>query len=335
MRLSNRRIVLSARPVGEPKAHDFSLEDQDAGPLDDGQIAVQVRYISLDPAMRGWMDDRPSYLPPVRLGDVMRATGVGRVIASRSNAIEVGDHVVGYFGVQSIAIVAARDVRTIDIDLAPLHVHAGLLATPGLTAYFGMLDVGRPAAGETVLVSGAAGAVGSIAGQIARLIGCTTIGVAGGAQKCAYLKEECGFTHAIDYKAENWKAAFSSACASGVDVYFDNVGNPILDAALARINQGARIVLCGAVSQYNSTAPVDGPRNYLALVVKRASMRGFIVFDYLDRYPEATKWLTDAWRRGDIHYQADIVQGVENFHTAFLRLFKGQNHGKALIEVQV
>ncbi len=329
----NCQVKLAARPVGEPRASDFSLENEPQRAPLSGEVAVRVRYISLDPAMRGWMDDRPSYLPPVELGQVMRATGIGEVIASEHPAFTPGDHVMGHLGVQHIAVLPAAAVSAVDPDLAPLEVQIGLLSTAGLTAYFGLTDIGKPEPGQTVVVSGAAGAVGSVVGQIARIRGCRVVGIAGGAAKSAYLTDDLGFDHGVDYKNEDVKAALQRSCPNGIDIFFDNVGNPILDIALKQLAMGARVVLCGAVSQYNNTGRVNGPENYMALIVNRAIMQGFIVFDFKNRYPEATRQLAEWWHLGMIRYRTDIAVGLGSFHSALTRLFSGQNDGKSVIRL--
>ncbi len=329
----NRQFRLAARPVGMPKPSDWSFTEGPMPEPGDGEVVVEVRYISLDPAMRGWMNDARSYLPPVALGDVMRAGGVGRVAASRNPTFAVGDHVVGMFGVQAYALGNGTNMHTVDPALAPLPAYLGVLGMPGMTAYFGLLDVGKPVAGNTVVVSAAAGAVGGIVGQIAKIKGCRAIGLAGGPDKCAYVTGELGFDAAIDYKADDVRAALARHCPDGIDVYFDNVGGDILDAALARLAMRARVVICGAISQYNSTEGVRGPANYLSLLVNRASMTGMIVFDYAARYGEAARDLA-AWRAdGRLHAREHIVHGLDRFPDALLMLFRGANDGKLVLAV--
>jgi NADPH-dependent curcumin reductase CurA len=332
-KVENVQVKLVARPDGLPKASDFAMERAPLRAAEAGEVVVEVSHVSLDPAMRGWMDDRPSYLPPVKLGETMRATGIGQVIASASPSFEVGEHVTGHLGVQHFAVVPAASLRRVDPSLAPLDVQIGLLSTAGLTAYFGLLDVGKPQRGNTVVISGAAGAVGSVAGQIARIHGCRVVGLAGGPEKKAYLTDELRFDVGIDYKRDDVPARLSESCPDGIDIYFDNVGNPLLDIALKRLAIGARVILCGAVSQYNNSGKVSGPEAYISLIVKRATMQGFIVFDFKQRYPEATRQLAHWWRAGDIHYRADIAEGLGSFHSALLRLFNGENQGKSLIRL--
>jgi NADPH-dependent curcumin reductase CurA len=286
--------------------------------------------------MRGWMNAGASYIDPVEIGDVMRAGAVGQVVASEHPGFAVGDHVYGTFGVQEHALSDGKGVLKIDPSLAPLPTYLGTLGMTGLTAYFGLLDVGKLQEGETVVVSGAAGAVGSVAGQIAKLKGARAIGIAGGEQKCRWLVEELGFDAAIDYKSEDVRRALREHAPKGVDVFFDNVGGEILDAVLTRLARGARIVICGAVSQYNATEAVRGPSNYLSLLVFRASMTGMVVFDYAARYGEAMAEIAGWMREGKIVSREHVVDGgVEVFHDTLLKLFAGENIGKLVLRVGV
>ncbi|HTS83787.1 MAG TPA: NADP-dependent oxidoreductase, partial [Usitatibacter sp.] len=267
---TNRQVRLAARPMGLPKRTDWSFTEEPVGQPAEGQVLVKVSHISLDPAMRGWMNEGKSYIAPVEIGAVMRAGGVGEVVASRHPGFAVGDAVGGNFGVQQYAISDAKGLRKVDTKFAPLTTYLGVLGMPGMTAYFGLLDIGKPQPGETVVVSGAAGAVGAVVCQIAKIKGCRVVGIAGGADKCKYVREELGADAVIDYKNEDVKAGLKKHCPDGIHVYFDNVGGEILDACLARIALHARIVICGAISQYNNTTPVKGPANYLSLLVNRA-----------------------------------------------------------------
>ncbi|MCB1577948.1 MAG: NADP-dependent oxidoreductase, partial [Xanthomonadales bacterium] len=275
----NRQFKLAQRPVGMVKRSDFEFVEAPVRDPEEGEILVKILYLSLDPAMRGWMNEGKSYIPPVGLGEVMRAGAAGIVVASKHPSFAVGDHVVGALGVQEYAISNGKGLVKVDPKVAPLPVYLGTLGMPGMTAYFGILDVGKLKDGETVVVSGAAGAVGQVVGQIAKIKGCHVVGIAGGADKCRYITDELGFDAAIDYKAEDVKEGLKRHCPKGIDVYFDNVGGDILDAALSRLAMHARIVICGAISQYNNTEPVKGPSNYLSLLVNRASMTGMVVFD--------------------------------------------------------
>ena len=280
----NRQVRLAARPVGLPKASDWDHTEEPVSEPDEGEVLVKVKYLSLDPAMRGWMNDGRSYVPPVGIGEVMRAGGCGEVLASEHPGFEPGDYVTGITGIQEHAVLDGDAVIKIDPGLAPLPVYLGTLGMPGMTAYFGLLDIGKPKEGETVVVSAAAGAVGSVVGQIAKIKGCRAVGIAGGEEKCRHIVEELGFDAAIDYKSENVLSGLREHCPKGIDVYFDNVGGEILDAALACLARGARIPLCGAISQYNSTEGMRGPANYMSLLVNRGTMTGFLVFDFADRY---------------------------------------------------
>jgi NADPH-dependent curcumin reductase CurA len=326
----NHSFTLAARPVGLPKTTDFAYEETDLGEPGDGEVVVKVQYISLDPAMRGWMNEGKSYIPPVKIGEVMRAMGVGQVIESKDSRFKAGDAVSGIFGLTEYSIQKADRVTPVDTKIAPLPVMLSTLGPTGLTAYFGLLEVGKPVAGNTVVVSGAAGAVGSVVGQIAKILGCRAVGIAGGADKCRYLTE-LGFDAAIDYKAVDVRAALRDACPNGIDVFFDNVGGDILDAALTRLAPRARIVICGAISQYNNTAPAKGPSNYMSLLVYRASMTGFVLFDYAARYPEAIREMGQWMAQGKLKSREDIVRGLEQFPSALLKLFSGENNGKLML----
>jgi NADPH-dependent curcumin reductase len=327
----NHRFTLAARPVGLPKATDFHYDELPVPDPGDDQVVVKNRYISLDPAMRGWMNEGKSYIAPVGIGEVMRALAIGEVVATRSPAMAVGDTVIGAFGMQEYAVVPAKAATKV-LPIAPLPVLLGTLGMTGLTAYFGLLDVGKPKPGNTVVVSGAAGAVGAVVGQIAKIKECRAVGIAGGERKCSYLRE-LGFDAAIDYKSTDVAAALREHCPNGIDVFFDNVGGDILDAALTRLAMGARIVLCGAISQYNNTTPVKGPANYLSLLVNRASMTGMVVFDYNARFGQAIMEMAQWYAAGKLKSREDIRKGLATFPTALLDLFSGDNDGKLMLEV--
>lgn len=329
----NRQFKLAQRPQGMVKREDFTFEQSATAEPADGQFLVKNEYLSLDPAMRGWMNDGKSYIPPVQIGEVMRAGAVGTVIASRHPKFAVGDHVVGMFGVQDYALSDGKGVNRVDPKLAPLPVYLGTLGMPGMTAYFGLLEVGKPKEGETVVVSGAAGAVGQIVGQIAKIKGCRVVGIAGGADKCRYVVEQLGFDACIDYKSEDVKKGLKQHCPKGVDVYFDNVGGEILDAVLTQLAMRARIVICGAISQYNNTTPVKGPSNYMSLLVNRASMTGMVVFDWAARYGEAMQAMGGWLQEGRMKTREDIVVGLETFPETLLKLFRGENTGKLVLKV--
>ena len=329
----NHQVRLAARPVGLPRRSDWSYTEEPVPQPADGQLLVKVLYISLDPAMRGWMNEGRSYVPPVGIGEVMRAGALGRVIATHHPGFAVDDHVVGIFGVQEFAVSDGRGVTKVDPAVAPLPVYLGTLGFPGLTAYFGLLDIGRPEPGQTVVVSGAAGAVGHTVGQIARIKDCRAVGIAGGPDKCRYIVEELGFDAAIDYKSEDLRQALRERCPDRIDVYFDNVGGDILDAALTRLARGARIIICGAISQYNNAGPMKGPANYMALLVDRARMQGFVVFDYARRYGEAITEMAGWMAAGRLKSREEIVEGLETFPDALLKLFAGENTGKLVLKV--
>jgi NADPH-dependent curcumin reductase len=329
--LVNHQFRLAKRPVGMVQRSDFEYTEAPVAEPGEGEVLVKILYISLDPAMRGWMNEGKSYVPPVGIGEVMRAGAVGRVITSRDPNIAVGDHVVGVLGVQEYAVAKAKGLTKVDPKLVPLPVYLGTLGMPGMTAYFGLLEIGQPKAGETVVVSGAAGAVGQVVGQIAKIKGCRVVGIAGGADKCAYLRS-IGFDAAIDYKHEDVKAALKQHCPKGVDVYFDNVGGEILDIVLTQLAMHARIVICGAISQYNESK-MKGPSNYMSLLVNRAMMKGMVVFDYASRYGEAAREMAGWMATGQLKTREDVVEGLETFPETLLKLFKGENTGKLVLKV--
>lgn len=334
---TNLQFRLAARPVGMVKDSDWQQVSEPVREPADGEVVVKVLYLSLDPAMRGWMNEGKSYIPPVAIGEVMRAGGVGVVVASKSPDFAVGDHVQGGTGVQRYWVGPAGDkrhgFRKVDANLAPLPTYLNTLGMPGMTAYFGLIESGQPKAGETVVVSGAAGAVGQTVGQVAKQLGCRVVGIAGGKDKCDFVVNQLGFDACIDYKGGSVKDGLKEHCPNGVDVYFDNVGGDILDTVLTRINMKARIVICGAISQYNNTTPVKGPANYLALLVNRARMEGIVVFDYAERYHLGIAALGQWMKEGKVKSKEDIVQGLEHFPQALNMLFEGKNFGKLVLQV--
>jgi NADPH-dependent curcumin reductase CurA len=333
--LSNRQFKLKQRPVGMVKREDFEfVQAVPVAEPGEGEVVVKVQYLSLDPAMRGWMNEGKSYIPPVGIGEVMRAGGVGKVVASKDPAFKPGDAVVGMTGVQDYAVLKGKGLNKVDGKLAPLPVYLGTLGMPGLTGYFGLLEVGAMKAGDTVVVSGAAGAVGQVVGQVAKIKGAgRVVGIAGGPDKCKYVVETLGFDSCIDYKHEDVKKALKAACPKGVDVYFDNVGGDILDTVLTQLAMHARIVICGAISQYNNTTPMKGPSNYMSLLVNRARMQGFVVFDYTARYGEALREMGGWMAQGKLKSREDVVEGLETFPDTLLKLFKGENLGKLVLKV--
>ncbi len=332
--LTNRQWRLAARPHGLPVLSDWEFTEEPVPSPGEGEFVVRVVYISLDPAMRGWMNAGRSYVPPVGVGEVMRALGAGEVIESRHPAFAVGDHVTGTFGVQAYALSDGSGVTRVSTDLVPLTVSLSVLGMTGMTAYFGLLDIGKPVAGETVVVSGAAGAVGMVVGQIAKIKGCRVVGIAGGAEKCRFIVEELGFDAAIDYKSEDVRVALRDQCPDRINVYFDNVGGDVLDAALTRLARHARIVICGSVSQYNNEGPARGPANYMALLVDRARMEGFLVFDFAARYAEAGAEMAAWIAEGRLRTLEHVVPGLESFPDTLLKLFRGENFGKLILGVE-
>jgi NADPH-dependent curcumin reductase CurA len=331
----NHQARLAARPSGLPRQSDWSMTEEPVPVPGAGELVVAISHISLDPAMRGWMNAGASYIDPVEIGDVMRAGAVGRIVASEHPGFAVGEHVYSAFGVQEYALSDGNGVIKVDPALAPLPTYLGTLGMTGMTAYFGLFDVGRMHEGDTVVVSGAAGAVGMAVGQMAKIKrAARVVGIAGGEEKCRWLVDELGFDVAIDYKREDVRRALRDAAPQGVDVYFDNVGGEILDAVLTRLARGARIVICGAVSQYNATESVRGPSNYLSLLVSRASMTGMVVFDYAPRFAQAMAEIAGWMQDGRLVSREHVVDGgVSAFPYALLKLFTGENVGKLVLRV--
>lgn len=332
MTTKNMQVLLARRPKGAPQHDDFKIVESDLPKLDDGQFMVRNRYLSLDPYMRGRMDDRKSYADPVGLGEVMVGGAVGEVIESRHHGFQPGTKVVGSFGWQLYAVSNGVDVqKNLDPDVSE-SLYLSVLGMPGITAYIGLLDLGRPKEGETVAVTAASGAVGSVVGQIAKIKGCRSVGVAGGPEKCRYVVDELGLDACVDYKADNLWRDLKAACPNGIDVAFENVGGPIFDKILIQINPFARITLCGLISQYNAT-DVYGMKGIASLLVNRARLQGFIVSDHLNRWSAALKDLSQWVREGRITYRETVTQGLENAPEAFLGLFQGKNFGKQLVKL--
>jgi len=338
--LSNRQIRLAKRPQGAATRDDWQFTTEPVADPVEGGVLVKTLSLSLDPAMRGWMNEGKSYIAPVELGAVMRAGGVGRVVASRNPAFAVGDIVYGTLGVQEYALVPQEEIKRtglvkIDLSLGTIGQWLNVLGMPGMTGYFGLMDIGEPKPGETVVVSGAAGAVGQTVGQLAKIKGCRAVGIAGGQAKCDFVVKELGFDACIDYKAgpAAVRDGLKAHCPKGIDIYFDNVGGDILDAALAKITRGARIIICGAISQYNNTTPIQGPKNYLSLLMNRARMQGMVVFDYADRYHLAIAEMSAYLKDGRMKSREDVVEGLETFPEALTKLFTGENFGKLVLKV--
>lgn len=330
----NLRVLLARRPTGAPTPEDFSIVSDAVSAPAPGDVLVQNLFLSLDPYMRGRMNDAKSYVPPIQIGEVMGGGAVGRVIRSESPDFAQGDIVEGLLGWQQFAVAKAKLLRKIDPTLAPVSTALGVLGMPGLTAYFGLLDLGKPVPTDTVVVSAASGAVGSLVGQIAKRLGCRTVGVVGSADKAQYITDELGYDAAINYRtAGNLRKEIRAAAPDGVNVYFDNVGGPVTDAVFENLAQRARIVICGQISQYNSTEQELGPRNLSRILVTRSRIEGFIVFDYADRYPQGLKDLSGWLANGEIKYKEDIVKGLENAPAAFIGLLEGKNFGKLLVQI--
>lgn len=330
----NRQWRLAARPVGNFKESDFEFTSEPVPALKEGEFLIHNRYLSLDPTNRGWANEVDTYLPAVKLGDVMRGGAIGVVEESRNPNFKAGDHVSGLLGWQEYAVSDGTGLGKLpEIPGLPLTAHLGLFGHIGLTAYYGLLDVGQPKAGETLVVSAAAGAVGSLVGQIGKIVGCRVVGIAGSDEKCRWLTEDLGFDAAINYKKENVLEALKRECPNGIDVDFENVGGEILDSVLALINLGARISLCGMISQYNATEGMPGPYNLWMLIVKRARIEGFLVSDYVGRAAEAMTALGRWLMEGKIKYRVDVVEGLEEAPRAVNKLFDGSNQGKLVVKI--
>ena len=332
--LINRQYFLASRPHGEPTAANVPHRDVPLGPLSDGQVRLRNLYLSLDPAIRGWMDDAPNYIEPITLGDPVRSSVIGRVVESAHADFAAGDVAMTMGGWEAYTTVDGAALNPLDESTGlPLSLFLGVLGPTGLTAYFGLLEVGKPRAGETVVVSAAAGAVGSVVGQIARMQGCRVVGMAGTDDKCAWLTDELGFDVAINYRScEDYSAAIAAACPDGVDVYFDNVGGDILDAALANMNKHGRVAVCGWISTYNS-AELPPLKNLWQLVAESVTMQGFVVLDYLERFPEGIAQLAQWVMTGQLQFREEIVDGLDEVLPTFLRLFDGSNQGKLVIRI--
>ncbi len=331
----NRQILLKKRPVGAPTASDFEAAEGPVGTPGADEVLLKNLYLSIDPAIRGWMSDARSYLPPIEIGAPIRSGTLSQIVESNADGWPVGQIVQALAAWESYSVVPAQNLhgRVKQIEGIPLASMLSVLGGTGLTAYFGLLEVGKPKEGETVLVSAAAGGVGSIVGQIAKLKGCRAVGLTGSDEKCAWLKEELGYDAAVNYKTANLRAALEEACPKGIDVFFDSVGGEILDTVLTRLNYRGRIALCGAISQINEPELPPGPRNYLQLLAKSACMEGFTTLDFAGRYDEARAHLARWIREGKIRYRDDIVEGLENAPSHLLRLFSGEHRGKLMVKL--
>lgn len=330
----NKQLILKKRPTGMPSVDTWDLIKSPIPEPNDGEVIIKTHFVSLDPAMRGWMNDAKSYIPPVAIDDVMRAGTIGEVIQSNKHPkYKEGDILTGWGGVQQYIQTNGEGHFKVDTSMVPMTKYLGTLGMPGMTAYFGILEVGKIKEGDVVLVSGAAGAVGSVVGQIAKIKGCTVIGIAGGPEKCAHVVDKLGFEACIDYKNDHVYKEIKKHCPKGIDVYFDNVGGDILDYALANLRRHARIVICGAISQYNNKEAIKGPKNYLSLLVNRATMQGMVVMDYAAKYKEAGMQMGKWMMEGKLKTEEDVYEGIENFHSTFERLFNGDKRGKLLLKI--
>ena len=329
----NQQIHLASRPTGTPTADNFKIVDAATPTPKDGEVLVRALYLSVDPYMRGRMSDRKSYVPPFELNETMGGSVVGQVVESKFDGLKKGDIVWGQLLWQKFAVAPGKTLLKIDSDRAPISTALGVLGITGLTAYFGLLKITEPKEGETVVVSGAAGAVGSVVGQLAKIKGCRVVGIAGEDEKCAYLRDELGFDATINYKTDDVAASLAKACPDGVDIYFDNVGGEISDAVLRLINHGARISICGQISMYNLEKPDEGMRPQPILLTNSARMQGFIVSDFGSDFAEGREQLTQWFSAGKLKYAENIVEGFEKTPDAFLGLFEGDNTGKQLVKV--
>lgn len=333
----NRRIILAQRPTGVPTDDDLQLVEAPVPEPGAGQVLVRTIYMSLDPYMRGRMDAAKSYVEPYKIGEVLGAGIAGQVVSSNDDRFQEGDYVFGMGGWQDYCLFQGDQLRKLDPARAPISTSLGVLGMPGLTAYVGLLDKGQPKAGETVVISAASGAVGSVAGQIARIKGCRVVGIAGGPEKCTYLTDELGFDAAVDRRAPDFADRLAAACPDGIDVYFENVGGPVFDAVLKLLNVGARVPVCGLIAYYNATGLPEGPnqvpRLMRAVLVKRLTLAGFIVFDHNDRLDDFVRDVGGWLAEGRIRYREDIVDGLENARDAFRGLLEGRNFGKLVVRV--
>jgi NADPH-dependent curcumin reductase CurA len=329
----NRQWILSSRPEGKPTGEDFELEEGEIPEPNANEVLVRTRYLSVDPYMRGRMREGDSYAESWEVGEVMQAGVVGEVETSNHSDFEGGDIVTGNMRWAEYNVALGSELSRVDPDLAPISTAVGVLGMPGRTAYFGTLDVAEPKPGDTMVVSGAAGAVGSVVGQIAQLAGARVVGIAGSDRKCEWLTDELGFDEAVNYNEENVREAVSTACPDGIDVYFDNVGGEITDAVFTQLNTDARVAICGQIALYNATERPTGPRKLMTLIEKTARIEGFLVFDYVSRFGAATERLGQWVSEGKIQYEETVTEGFENVPEAFIGLFEGENIGKQIVSV--
>lgn len=329
----NREIILASRPSGMASLANFKMIEKTLPQISNGEVLIRTTYLTVDPYMRGRMSEGPSYIEPFQINHPITGGIVGEVIESENSAFKKGDTVLGFLNWAEYNISDGKNLQKLNPDLAPVSTALGVLGMPGMTAYFGLLDIGKPKQGETVVVSGAAGAVGSLVGQIAKIKGCRVVGIAGGDAKIQYLTKELGFDAAVNYKSSHLKEDLKKACPKGVDVYFDNVGGDVSDAVLNLINKKARIIICGLISMYNLDKMDVGPRNTGIILSKSALMQGFIITDHADRYPEGIAQMSKWIKEGTIKYRESVIEGLENAPKAFLGLFKGENIGKQIVKI--
>lgn len=331
--MTNTIVTLESRPTGAIQESNFGMKTEEIRELNDGEFLVAIEALSMDPAIRGWMNAGTTYIKGIEIGTAMRSFSAGKVIQSKNENFKVGDYVEGMLGAQTHAISSGQNIRVIDVSRSKLTHHLGVLGMPGMTAYFGLLRRGEPKKGDVVYISAASGVVGSTVGQIAKIKGCTVIGSAGSDVKCKFLIDECGFDYAINYKTENIDEKLKEYAPNGIHIYYDNVGGETLDAALLNLAQGARIVICGAISQYNDMGNVHGPKNYMKIVTARGYLTGIIVFDFLEEWPAAANEIAEWIAAGKINVKEDVVHGLENYFSTLQMLFTGKNFGKLILTV--
>ncbi|RKR15193.1 hypothetical protein CLV91_1275 [Maribacter vaceletii] len=331
--MKNTKVILANRPKGEIEDTNFDIKTEELKEIKEGEILIEIHDISLDPAIRGWMNEGTTYIKGIEIGAVVRTFSAGKIIQSKNPKFKEGDYVSGLLGAQNYCISNGEGLSHINISGSKLSHHLGILGMPGMTAYFGLLKSGEPVSGDVVYISGAAGIVGSTVGQIAKIKGCTVIGSAGSDAKCKFLLEECGFDYAINYKTEDIDQQLKKYAPNGVHIYYDNVGGPTLDIALLNLARGARVVICGAISQYNDMANIYGPKNYMKIVTARGKMNGIIVFDYVEQWPSAVKEIAEWINDGQIKVKEHTVLGLENFSKTLQMLYTGENFGKLILNI--
>lgn len=331
--MKNTKVILANRPKREIEDSNFDVIIEELNEIKDGEILIKIHDISLDPAIRGWMNEGTTYIKGIEIGAVVRTFSAGQVIQSKNSKFKEGNYVSGLLGAQNYCISNGEGLTPLDISNSKISHHLGILGMPGMTAYFGLLKRGEPVSGDIVYISGAAGIVGSTVGQIAKIKGCTVIGSAGSDAKCKFLIEECGFDYAINYKTEDIDQQLKKFAPNGIHIFFDNVGGPTLDIALLNLARGARVVICGAISQYNDMANIHGPKNYMKIVSARGKMNGIIVFDYVEQWPAAVKEIAEWINDGKIKVKEHTIFGLENFSSALKMLYTGENFGKLILNI--